>query len=84
MKRNDYFEHHPVYNRLPYFMVVGLIQLLIDEGLLSPEESKGFYRDFISYRDKAKSMYTGLNFSQKLEYIDFFRYRAYLNYESYI
>jgi hypothetical protein len=84
MMRNEYFENHPVYNRLPYFMVVGLIQLMIDEGLLSPEVSKGFYRDFISYRDKAKSMYAGLNDSQKLEYINFFRYKAYLNNESYL
>ena len=82
MKRIEYFEDHPVYNRVPYHMVVGMIQLMIDEGLLNRDERKGFYIEFIDYREKAKSMYSGMNYSQKLEYIEFFRYKAHLDYGS--
>ena len=79
MKNSKYFQNHPVYNNLPYHFVVGFIQLLTDDGYLSRDERKGYYINFINFRDKAKNMYDNMEENQKLEYIEFFKYKAYLD-----
>jgi hypothetical protein len=78
MKKDTYYEHHPVYNMLSYDVIVGLIQLMIDEGLVSPAERDGIYVEFKDFREKVKAMYKGLNAAQKQEYIAYFRYRHHL------
>ncbi|MEO6521013.1 MAG: hypothetical protein ABIN91_05005 [Mucilaginibacter sp.] len=78
MKRNEYFECHPVYNLLAFQSIVGLIQLMIDEGLIDPAEKNGFYRDFMDFRTHVSAMYERLNPEQKREYIAYFRYKHHL------
>ncbi|RKR82853.1 hypothetical protein BDD43_3044 [Mucilaginibacter gracilis] len=78
MKKDTYFEQHPVYNILSYDVIVGLIQLMIDEGLVSPAERDGIYVEFKDFRNKVRPMYMGLNDGQKQGYIAYFRYRHHL------
>jgi hypothetical protein len=78
MIKEPYFEQHPVYNMLSYDVIIGLIQLMIDEGLVSPAERDGIYVEFKDFRDKVRLMYIRLNDAQKQEYIAYFRYRHHL------
>lgn len=78
MIKDAYFEQHPVYNMLSYDVIVGLIQLMIEDGLISPAERDGIYVEFKNFRDKVKAMYEGLTEAQKQEYIAYFRYRHHL------
>jgi hypothetical protein len=63
---------------LSYDVIIGLIQLMMDEGLVSPAERDGIYVEFKDFRDKVRTMYIGLNEVQKQEYIAYFRYRHHL------
>ncbi|EHQ26444.1 hypothetical protein [Mucilaginibacter paludis] len=78
MKRNEYFERHPVYNQLAFQSIIGLIQLMIDEGLVDAEERNGFYRDFKDFRKHVAKMYERMEHEQKQEYIAYFRYKHHL------
>ncbi|MDB4926549.1 hypothetical protein [Mucilaginibacter sp.] len=79
MKRNDFFDNHPIYKGLGYNVIVGLIQLLTDECLLNSEERNGWYIKFINFRNSAVILYKELNNSQKVELIEYLRYKAYLD-----
>ncbi|QHS55909.1 hypothetical protein GWR56_10330 [Mucilaginibacter sp. 14171R-50] len=79
MKRIDLFDNHPVYSVLGYQVIVGLIQLLTDEGLLNSKERNGWYINFMDFRNSAVMLYTDLSNSQKTELIDYLRYKAYLD-----
>ncbi len=79
MKRIDLFDNHPVYKVLGYQVIVGLIQLLTDEGLLNAEERNGWYINFMDFRNNAVMLYAELNDGQKLELIKYLRYKAYLD-----
>lgn len=79
MKKIDLFDNHPVYSVLGYQVIVGLIQLLTDEGLLNAEERNGWYINFIDFRNSAVMLYIEMNDSQKMELIDYLRYKAYLD-----
>lgn len=79
MIKDAYFEQHPVYNRLSYDVIVGIIQLLMDEELISLNERDGIYVEFKDFRDKVRPMYEQLNEGQKKEYIAYFRYKHHLN-----
>ena len=79
MKRIDLFDNHPVYSVLGYQVIVGLIQLLTDEGLLNPEERNGWYIDFMDFRNSEIMSYREMNYNQKMELIDYLRYQAYLD-----
>lgn len=78
MTKDAYFEQHTVYNLLSYDMIVGLIQLMMDDGLISPTERDGMYVEFKDFRGKVKAMYGRLTEAQKQEYIAYFRYRHHL------
>ena len=78
MIRDAYFEQHPVYNMLSYDVIVGMIQLMIDEGLVSSAEREGMYIEFKDFREKVRPMYEKLNEAEKQEYIRYFRYRHHL------
>ncbi len=77
--KDDYIEHHPVYNKLSYDVIVGMIQLMIFEGLISPEERDGIYVAFKNFRENVRPMYERLNYAEKQEYIAYLRYRHHLN-----
>lgn len=79
MKRIDLFDNHPVYNVLGYHVIVGFIQLLTDEGLLNPEERNGWYINFMDFRNSAITSYREMKYNQKMELIDYLRYKAYLD-----
>lgn len=78
MYRDDYFDNHPVYNLLSYDVIVGIIQLMIDEGLVDPKERDGIYVHFKDFRDKVREVYRGMSEEQKQEYIKYFRYKHHL------
>jgi hypothetical protein len=78
MMRDAYFEQHPVYNMLSYDVIVGMIQLMIDEGLVSSDEREGMYIEFKDFREKVRPTYEKLNQAEKQEYIGYFRYRHHL------
>jgi len=79
MKKDLYFDNHLVYNALSYDTIVGLIQFMIDDGLLAATERDGIYIVFKDFREKVRSMYERLNEEDKQEYIDFFRYKHHLD-----
>lgn len=79
MQKEDHFENHPVYNYLSYDTIVGLIQLLIDEGKVAATERNGIYIEFKDLRDKVIDYYQKLNEEQKQDYIAYFRYRHHLD-----
>ncbi|MBB6108699.1 hypothetical protein SAMN05421821_10266 [Mucilaginibacter lappiensis] len=57
MYKDAYFDNHPVYSMLSYDVIVGIIQLMIDEGLVSPIGRDGIYIEFKDFREKVKIMY---------------------------
>ncbi|MEO6851451.1 MAG: hypothetical protein ABI203_07320 [Mucilaginibacter sp.] len=79
MKRIDLFDKHPVYIVLGYQVIVGLIQLLTDEGLLNSEERNGWYINFMGFRNSAVMLYREMNDNHKTELIKYLRYKAYLD-----
>ncbi|WP_040625770.1 hypothetical protein [Mucilaginibacter paludis] len=79
MKKDPYFDNHPIYSALSYDAIVGLIQLLIDEGLVAATERDGLYIVFKDFREKVRPTYQRLTEAEKLEYIAYFRYRHHLN-----
>lgn len=68
-----------MYSVLGYQVIVGLIQLLTDEGLLDAEERNGWYINFRDFRDSAVMLYREMNDDQKKELINYLRYKAYLD-----
>ncbi len=82
MTINPYFEAHPIYNALKHQVIVGLIQLMTDEGLISVEERNGYYITFLDFHDKAQGIYHSMNEETKMELIKYLRYKAYLDYRS--
>jgi len=78
-EQKRFFDKHPIYSELGYNIIVGLIQLLMDECLLNPEERNGWYIKFMDFRNSAVILYNGLNNSQKVELIEYLRYKAYLD-----
>jgi len=79
MKKDAYFDNHPVYNTLSYDAIVGLIQLMIDDVIVAATERDGIYVVFKDFREKARPTYERLNEAEKQEYIAFFRYKHHLN-----
>jgi hypothetical protein len=79
MKRIALFDNHPVYSVLGYQVIVGLIQLLTDEGLLDAVERNGWYINFMDFRNSAVMLYKEMNDNQKKELINYLRYKAYLD-----
>jgi hypothetical protein len=78
-EKKQCFDNHPIYNELGYNVIVGLIQLLMDEGLLDTDERNGWYIKFMDFRNSAVILYNELNNSQKMELIEYLRYKAYLD-----
>ncbi|MDB5086751.1 MAG: hypothetical protein JWR09_745 [Mucilaginibacter sp.] len=78
-EKKRFFDNHPIYNELGYNVIVGLIQLLIDECLLNSDERKGWYIKFMDFRNSAVILYNELDNIQKLDLIEYLRYKAYLD-----
>jgi hypothetical protein len=79
MKKIDLFENHPSYSVLVYQVIVGLIQLLTDEGLLNSEERNGWYINFMDFRNSAVMLYREMNDNHKTALIKYLRYKEYLD-----
>ncbi|MGF7079728.1 hypothetical protein [Mucilaginibacter sp. UYCu711] len=78
MARNAYFDNHPEFQQLSFALVVGIIQLMIDENLVCCEERNGFYHAARDFRGLANAYYASLDQSVKTDLIEFFRYKRYL------
>lgn len=63
---------------MAYHQIVGLVQLLIDEKLLSPAVNNSWYSEFKDFRGAAKVIFDKLTIENKFELIEFLKYKSYL------
>ncbi|MES2060463.1 MAG: hypothetical protein V4456_00985 [Bacteroidota bacterium] len=71
-------DHQAMFSTLSYQTIIGLIQLLIDEGLTDQDERNGFYVNAKDFRAKAKEIYRGIDEFQKKELIRYCQFKRYL------
>jgi len=76
---NDLSHNEAVFNAFSYQVIVGLIQLLIDEGLVDQDERNGFYVNAKDFRIKATEIYQGIDGLQKKELIKYCQLKRYLH-----